>query len=62
MEYKVLKNFKCRHHDFQIFKTDDNYDSVDEQHTEKLIQLGFIEPVKAKRTAKKAEQEAGEDK
>ena len=59
MEYKVLNNFKCRFQDFKIFKSGDQYQSADEKHTKKLIDLGFIEQVnKPKKTTKKKDDES----
>lgn len=51
--FKVLKDFKCRHHDFKVFKEGDEYKSVNKEHTEKLLKLGFIKEMPKKKTATK---------
>ena len=43
--YKVIKDFKCRHHDFKVFKKDEEYKGKNAQHTKKLLDEGYIKKV-----------------
>ena len=51
--YKVLKAFKCRHQDLKVFKVDDEYKSVNKEHTEKLLNEGYIKEMPKKKTTTK---------
>lgn len=51
--YKVIKAFKCRHQELKVFKEGQEYNSVNEEHTKKLLELGYIKEVKKKATNKK---------
>lgn len=64
MKYKVLKTFKCRHQDHKVFHENKEYTSVDKEHTQKLLDLGFIKAVEEKKkpTAKKAETKKADKK
>jgi len=51
--YKVLQPFKCRHQNNKVFKVDDEYKSVDKEHTQKLIDEKYIKECPQKPTQKK---------
>lgn len=59
--YKVLKAFKCRYQNFKVFREGDEYTSVNDKHTEKLLKLGYIEAVE-KASEKDEKEEAKEVK
>ncbi len=64
MKYIVLKTFKCRYTDFKVYHQGDYYKSVNKEHTEKLIKLGFIKAVEEKKkpAAKKPEKKKADAK
>jgi len=51
--YKVLKAFKCRHQNFKVFKEGEEYKSVNEEHTKKLLKEGYIKKNTKKKEPKK---------
>lgn len=50
---KVLKPFKCRYQNNKVFKVNDEYNSVNKEHTEKLIEEKYIKEVPSKNINKK---------
>lgn len=61
--YKVLKAFKCRYQNFKVFREGDEYTSVNDKHTEKLLKLGYIEAVEksVEKASEKAEKEEAKE-
>lgn len=50
---KVVQPFKCRHHNNKVFKVDEEYNSVNKKHTEKLIEEKYIKEHTPKKTTVK---------
>lgn len=51
--YITIKPFRCRYQNKKLFKIDDDYKSVNKEHTEKLIKKGYIKEKVQKKNAKK---------
>ena len=61
--YITIKPFRCRYQNKKLFKVDDDYKSVNKEHTEKLIKEGYIkEKVQKKNTKKQSKSNEKKDK